>query len=127
MTDAEFRKMFDSYIEELYNSDKMRASESAGHNWVSGRLPFDTGKLANQAFQLIKIDDGHYQLKINTGVTPYAISINEKQRFYTYNYWKDYAEHVAMKMSDDLKGDLTDENAVSDAFTAANNMGGNKK
>ena len=109
MKEETFKIRFSNYMKDLYRFKKVESMLSENHNWAPGRLPFDNGDLSQVAFTMEKIDDSHYRLRIDTAVTPYAISVNERQNFYTHNYWQYFARSIAENIAMKYNGSMMDE------------------
>lgn len=72
---------------------------------VQKRLPYKTGNLAYNAFQIIKIDDEHYDIKIDLSVAPYAEYI-DRPGYRTFGYWDRAIGDMIKQITADLGGTL---------------------
>ena len=104
MTEEEFSLAFYAYILDVVNGIRGESVESYGHRWIPGRLPYDTGNLANNAFKITKTATG-YKIYIDQGVAPYASEI-DKGNYYTSRYWDDLCEGIIERISEDWGGSL---------------------
>jgi hypothetical protein len=122
MTDAEFRKAFAQYMQELYDSSKLEARGSANHNWTPGTLPYHSGNLSQQAFRLEKDPSGNYKLTIDSGMAPYAQYVNDKESFYTHNFWRLFAAKTATLIAAYCNSQATDNLTGQDLGGSANDQ-----
>jgi hypothetical protein len=96
MTEARFKNLFPYYAKRLFLDMQAQAAQSAGHNYVPGRLPFDTGNMANSALKFRYIDKEHYQIYIDGTIAPYATTVNDN--YYTEGFWESFAREIAYRI-----------------------------
>ena len=102
--EQEFRMMFDRYIRTLFSQIQAESAASYDHNWVAGRLPYDTGNLANNAFKLERTPTG-YVIYLDPGLAPYIDDL-DKSSYYTHGYWNALCRNMIERISVDWGGSL---------------------
>lgn len=72
---------------------------------VQKTLPYKTGNLSHNAFKVIKIDDEHYEIKIDLSIAPYAAYI-DRPGYRTFGYWNKAVDTIIQQIAADLGGVL---------------------
>lgn len=70
------------------------------------KLPYKTGRLANQGFKLKRTGDTSWDLYIDEGMVPYAEYLDDPSKV-THGYWSRAMEFYINKVATDLGGDLS--------------------
>lgn len=68
-------------------------------------LPYKTGNLSMNAYQIVKIDDTHYDIKIDLAIAPYAEWI-DKPGYRSYGYWDRTVQIILDMLTTELGGTL---------------------
>lgn len=68
-------------------------------------LPFKTGNLSQNAYQLIKIDENKWDIKIDLNIAPYAEYIN-RPGYKTEGFWEKAINELSTLIAKDLGGTI---------------------
>ena len=66
-------------------------------------LPYKTGNLSMNAYQIVKIDDTHFDIKIDLNIAPYAEYI-DRPGYRSYGYWDRTAQLIIDMIAQELGG-----------------------